>query len=100
MLEKIRAILLSHEGKENPVTSAEIARQIGIDEDDTHLKTRSLILECAKNYELPVAAGNRGYYIITTLQEYDEYIDNLDARIKGIEERKRIITQNFKGREE
>lgn len=97
MLEKIRNILLLHKGKGNPVTSAEIARQIGIDEDDTHAKTRELVLNCIEKYKLPVAAGNRGYYIITSPQEYDEYIDNLDARIAGIEDRKRIITQNFKG---
>lgn len=49
MLEQIRDILLSHKGKRNPITSAEIARKIGIIEDDTHAQTRALILECAKN---------------------------------------------------
>lgn len=97
MLEQIRDILLSHNGKRNPITSAEIARKIGIIEDDTHAQTRALILECAKKYELPLAASNRGYYLISNQQEYDEYINNLDSRIAGIEERKKIITKNFKG---
>ena len=41
MLEQIRDILLSHNGKRNPITSAEIARKIAIIEDDTHAQTRA-----------------------------------------------------------
>lgn len=96
MLEKIKAILFMHQGKNNPVTSAEIAKRIGIHEDDTHAQTRALILECAKTYKLPLAANNRGYYLIVDQQEYDEYMGNLDSRSAGIEARKSIITENFK----
>ncbi len=97
MLEQIRNILLLHQGKRDPITSAEIARIIGIIEDDTHAQTRALILECAETYGLPLAANNKGYYLISNQQEYDEYMANLDSRSAGIEERKRIITKNFKG---
>lgn len=96
MLERIRDILLMHIGKRNPITSAEIAREIGIVEDDTHAQARALILECAEKYELALAANNRGYYIISDQQEYDKYMANLDSRSAGIEERKRIITKNFR----
>lgn len=97
MLKEIKNILLMHEGRSNPVTSAEIAKRIGIQEDDTHAQTRALILECAKTYKLPLAANNRGYYLIVNQQEYDEYMNNLDSRSTGIEERKKIITENFRG---
>lgn len=96
MLEQIKKILLLHNGKKNSITSAEIARSLGIIEDDTHAKTRALILECAEKYELPLAANNRGYYLISNQQEFDEYMANLDSRSAGIEERKRIITKNYK----
>lgn len=96
MLEQIKNILLLHRGKRNPITSAEIARIIGIVEDDTHAQTRALILECAEKYELPLAANNRGYYLISNQQEYNEYMANLDSRSAGIEERKRIITKNYR----
>lgn len=96
MLEQIKNILLLHKGKRNPITSAEIAIEIGIVEDDTHAKTRSLILECAEKYKLPLAAYNKGYYLISNQQEYDEYMANLDLRSAGIEERKRIITKNYR----
>ena len=48
MLEQIREILLLHNGKKNPITSAEIAKSLGIVEDDTHAQTRALILECSE----------------------------------------------------
>ena len=89
-------ILNHHIGKSNKVTSSQIAEQIGIQEDATHAKTRALILEAAKKYRLPLAANNRGYYIINTKAEYDEYIKYLDLKIAGIEQRKKIITDNYK----
>lgn len=96
MLEQIEDILLLHKGKQNPITSAEIARKIGIIEDDTHAQTRALILECAEKYGLPLATNNSGYYLISNQQEYEEYMANLNSRSAGIDERKRIITKNFK----
>lgn len=93
--EKIRDCLLIHNGKNNSITSAQIANILGFDEDDTHAKTRSLIRKTAEIYELPLVADNKGYYLITSQKEFDDYIDNLNSRIKGIEDRKRIITQNY-----
>ena len=34
MLEQIKDLLLTHKGKRNPITSAEIAHKIGIIEDE------------------------------------------------------------------
>lgn len=96
MLEQIKDILILHYGKKNSITASEIADMIGIVEDDTHAQTRALILECAEKYELPVAANNKGYYIISNQQEYDEYMNNLDLRSAGIEIRKKIITNNWR----
>ena len=62
-IEKIKVELKNHIGKANKITSKQIAKIIGINEDATQAKTRALILECARRYELPLAAGNRGYYL-------------------------------------
>lgn len=96
MLDRIKDILENHIGERNPVTSAEIAKSIGIKEDDTHAKTRALIYECAKEYGLPVAATNRGYFLIENKDEYNNYIKNLDDRIRGIEQRKKIVSDNYR----
>ncbi len=94
-LEKIRNILNQHVGKANKVTSSQIAKAIGIEEDDTHAKTRALIFKAAQKYHLPLAANNRGYFLIKSESEYDEYIENLNSRIAGIKKRKKIITENY-----
>lgn len=95
MIEQIKDILHQHKGKKNRITASAIAAEIGIVENATHAKTRALILECAKAHKLPLAADTKGYYLITSKKEYDDYIENLNSRIAGIEERKRIITKNY-----
>ena len=97
MINTIKDILLLHEDKKNAISSSKIAEIIGIDENATYAKTRGMILECAKQHKLPLAAYNKGYYLIADQNEYDEYMRNLDARRAGIEERKRIITENYQG---
>ncbi len=93
---QIKDILLNHYGRNNKITSGEIANILGVDEDDTHAGTRALILQSAKKYELPLAADSTGYYLIGDEFEYNRYMENLDARISGIQERKNIITKNYK----
>ncbi len=95
MIEQINVILRQHKGKKNRITASSIAAKIGIVENATYAKTRALILECAKTHKLPLAADTKGYYLITNKKEYDDYIENLNSRIAGIEERKRIITKNY-----
>ncbi len=97
MLEQIKLILEEHIGKRNVITSAEIADILGIDEDDTHATTRDLLLKAAEKYKLPLAANNKGYYLIENETEYEEYIASLDGRIEGINRRKDIISRNFNG---
>ena len=95
MIDRIKVILDDHKGKKNRITASTIASTIGIVENATYAKTRALIFECAKKYKLPLAADTKGYYLITTQKEYDDYINNLNSRIAGIEERKSVITKNY-----
>ena len=97
MLEQIKRIMEEHIGKRNAITSAEIADMLGIDEDDTHAITRDLLLQAAEAYNLPLAASNRGYYLIDNETEYEEYMASLDGRIEGINRRKDIISRNYNG---
>ena len=100
MIDKIRKILIDHKGKKNRITAGKIAIKIGITENETYARTRTLIFECAKIHKLPLAADTKGYYLITNKKEYDDYIKNLDSRIAGIKERKRIITKNYENWED
>ena len=80
MLEQIKRIMEEHIGKRNAITSAEIADMLGIDEDDTHAITRDLLLQAAEAYNLPLAASNRGYYLIDNETEYEEYMRRVLSR--------------------
>ena len=95
--EKIKILLESHVGKGNEVSAQVIEDEYGKSSDKTHKKARDLIDACIEKYDLPVAANNKGYYIISSENEYDEYMANLDSRKAGIDERKRVITRIFKG---
>jgi hypothetical protein len=97
MLEHIKFIMKSHIGKRNAITSSEIANILGINEDDTHATARNLLLQAAEKYGLPLAANNRGYYLINDENEYKEYMNSLNERIEGINKRKDIISRNFNG---
>ena len=96
-LEKIKKLLEDHVGKGNEVSARVIENEYGNPSDSTHRKARDLIDACIEKYDLAVAANNNGYFIISNDEEYNEYMANLDSRIAGIDERKKIITKKFKG---
>ena len=96
VLETIRNILLNHAGKANAIAAKEIAKMAGIPESESSARVRVLIFQCAKKYQLPLAADVRGYYIIENDAEYADYMHALEHRIVGITERETIITQNYK----
>lgn len=95
-IEEIKKIILEHRGKTNAIKSREIANKVGINEDDTHAKTREIIRDIKETDNLPVLACNKGYYLAETEEEFNEYIENLKNRIKGIEKMIQITTNNYR----
>ena len=98
-LERIKILLENHVGKGNEVSAGVIENEYGNPSDSTHRKARDLIDACIEKYGIAVAANNRGYFLISNENEYNEYMASLDSRKAGIDERKRIITKIFKGEE-
>ena len=94
-IEEIKNILMQHRGKSNAITSREIAYKVGINEDDTHAKTRKIIRDVKEKDNIPVLACNKGYYFPETEEEFNEYMENLDSRIIGIQKRKELTTKNY-----
>lgn len=87
-IDELKAILEQHVGKDNKITSREIQEYFGIQEDASHPKSRRLIKECMMKYHLPLAADNEGYYMVASVDEYTDYIDNLQNRSDEIIKRK------------
>ncbi len=93
--QKIKEILEKHQGKNNQISAGEIGRQIGIDEDATHVQVRGLILQTIEQFNLPVAGGSRGYYLISNKNELDDYLSGIDGRIQEMEKRKALVRGAF-----
>ncbi|MBE0558971.1 MAG: hypothetical protein IH628_17220 [Proteobacteria bacterium] len=94
-LYEIKDILEKHRGKKNQISAGDIGTQIGINEDATHVQVRSLIRQTIEELQLPVAAGNRGYYLINNREELDEYLHGIDGRIKEMKTRKQLVWDAF-----
>ena len=95
-LHKIKKIIENHRGKKNQISAGEIGPQIGIHEDATHVQVRGLILQVIERFNLPVAGGNRGYYLIKDQSELEEYLRNIDGRIDEMQKRKNLVEEAFR----
>jgi hypothetical protein len=88
-LRKIEEILLKHVGRKNAIFASEIAKQVGIRDNDTYVNTRMLIRKLMKQKQLPIGADQKiGYFIIENKKELAEYVKDLDKRMQGMATRK------------
>jgi len=95
MSEKIKEILLQHKGKANAITSKEVSSKMGFPMEDTQAVSRKAIWETAKEYGLPLVSCNRGYFIAETDDEMAEYNSNIQSRIDGMEETRKMANKNY-----
>ena len=95
MSEKIKGILLQHKGKANAITSKDVSRKMGFPMEDTQSVSRKAIWETAKEYGLPLVSCNRGYFIAETDIEMAEYNSNIQSRIDGMEETRKMANKNY-----
>ncbi|MDS0261892.1 ATP-binding protein [Haloarcula sp. S1CR25-12] len=86
--KRIAEILEQHQGSSNTITSREIREQLNHETDEAPSKVRKLISELVLEEELPVASNSNGYYLIQDEDELEDYVDKLEKRARGINERK------------
>ena len=78
------------------VTSGEIRDRFNIKETTSgNFKTRKLIKSALREFGtvigVPIGAERAGYFLIKTEQEVLDYVNNLNGRIGGIQERITLI---------
>ena len=95
MSEKIKSILLQHKGKANAITSKEVSRKMGFPMEDTQVVSRKAIRATEKEYGLPLLSCNRGYFIAETDDEMAEYNSNIQSRIDGMVETRKMANKNY-----
>ena len=89
-----------HQGRDNAITSGEIAETLGIDETrETNPDTRDLILEAIRDYDTEIASGPTGYFVITSQAEMDRYEENIESRIEGTRHRLQLVQEAWENSE-
>lgn len=94
----VAEILADHRGSDNPVTSGEIADKTGLDSLDSTPRTRGVIRKLSRQYDFPIGASTKGYFLIEQKAEAQSYLDDLDGRIQGIEQRKNAVMSSINRR--
>ena len=90
--EQIVRFIASNNGA--PVTSYAIMRNFGLHDTEGTPRTRALIKtamrEAGITLGIPIGADHRGYFLLSTPEEFFNYMTNLDNRMDGIRERQDI----------
>ena len=79
---------------EFPKTSNQIAGELGINDGITNVYLRKLITTAIQEGHL-IGSSPSGYWKITTYEEFNEAIQNLQNRILGIESRIYSLKRNW-----
>jgi len=92
--ERIWHVLASHVGKGRAITAAEIARRTGIG-DEAGTSVRAVISDALEFLPRPVAATSTGYFVVSSIEEADEYRADLRSRIEMIGRRIAIFDRKM-----
>ena len=95
MHKRIRDILLQHKGKANAIASKEISKIMGFPMEDTQSVSRKAIWDTAREFGLPVVSCNKGYFVAENDEEISEYNSNIQRRIDGMEETRKMANKNY-----
>lgn len=93
MLDQLEEIMQNHVGQGNSITTGELAEQLEVSDKETNPKIRDLLRKLMVIKRVPVGSCNHGYFVVENRDEYQEYLNNLHSRIRGIEDRIRLVTE-------
>lgn len=86
LLDDLEEILRGR-SRNDAITSAELSDRLSLEDGEASPKAREAVRILIVERGLPVASGNRGYWMCETAAEAEEYTESLRGRIAGIEER-------------
>lgn len=92
---------LSNTTWDDPMPVRDIAEIIGLHESHISCpRTRKMILKAMVDFNTPIGADYRGFYIIRTAQEMQRYLNQLLQRQIATSERIDVVYNAFHGRYE
>jgi hypothetical protein len=83
---------------EEPITVRDIADIIGMNDGPSCPRTRKYILSAMKNNNVAIGSNRKGYYLIRTAKQCQEYLNELLGRSVALSERIKITWYAFNGR--
>lgn len=93
-LNELVSLLERHVGRENAITSGEIAEDVsGLKPQGTNYSTRKAVREVTMFRDVPVASSGSGYYVVASAEELDAYVDQLQQRADKIQTRRVAVMQ-------
>lgn len=85
-----------HRGRNNTITSREIAEYLNIDDrPNFDVQVKNIMNRVMKYKQISIISNRFGYFIPENDDEMNEYIVNMRGRIKGIEERLSLATRLY-----
>lgn len=97
-LDELEGILRQHVGKDDAITSGELASSVGIADAEGNPKTREGVKVLIRERHVPIGSCSQGYYVMDDPAELAENLETLRGRIAGIEERMMILTRAWNQR--
>jgi hypothetical protein len=89
-------------GEANAITASSLSESLGLDDGITSETVRlELIKPMIEENGIPIGSCSKGYFILETKEELSASVDDLNRRIRGMENRKRGLRRGwlkFKGK--
>ena len=83
---------------DDPMPVQDISEIVSLKDYESCPRTRKLILEAMKEFNIAIGSDHRGYYLINTAQEMQRYLNSLLDRQIAISKRIDIVYKAFHGR--
>ena len=87
-------------GSSNPISSREISKKTGIGFHRTGQHVRNIINDLIVYHHVPIAADNRGFFIINNNVDFLRYKENLQRRINAMQAKIKCIEIAYKEKKE
>jgi len=76
-----------------PITGAELARRCELRNEK---RVSDAIAYLRRECGLPIVAGQHGYWLATSREEVQAYVEALDQRIEGLVKTRRAVAERYK----
>tara|TARA_Y100000593_G_scaffold13578_2_gene25361 strand:- start:2689 stop:3048 length:360 start_codon:yes stop_codon:yes gene_type:complete len=88
-----KLVSLLPEREEEAKTADQLTREMGYRRSRTGEDIRELIRVAIAHHKKPIVSSRRGYWLASSVEDIERYIDSLDKRIFGLKNRKSNIIQ-------